>query len=1000
MPVECWIKFDPDSEGGDQAKKLKTMYLHNAFIQFFREGGKMKTKIKIFSGILGLLMLVVPMILQAQITTGTLRGFVTDENGDPLPGVTVEISSPSLMTPRSTITDGKGYYRVLFLLPGTYTICTKLEGFETCWLKGISVQVSQTATANIVLKMGGLEVTIEVTAEAPVIDTESASKSYNVNLEMLATIPFAPRMNFSDVWRALPGVAGMWGDSPQVNAGNITRALEPGKSYFWNHHNQDDSYENKIMIDGMEVNDSMSGNSYAQINYEAIQEMDIKTAGASAEYGNARSAFMNIVTKVGGNEFQGSLLFQYQPESFIGTNIEGAESKKISYAIPYLTLSGPIMKDKIWFLASYKYDNQNYTLPDTVIEPKIVEKTRSHMPYAKLTFQLHKNHTASIVYQNDYVEVGPLSFPSSRYSLIETGQTAKRGGPMTSLTWRWIMSDSLYFNFSAGYNRKPRDTYADNQVPRERYTDRFQGGTTRWYAGGDGEDYWSVRENVLFTGHLTYFADDLFNTGSHEIKIGVDIRPYQHITRTRKYHEDALGFYRYRYGLDYADYGLTEPYVYRGYQRRGAPGTPQDRYDNEVTVSNQNFFIQDRWMITKDLTIHLGFRWEHQREFMHFREELPDANLAIYSGMQDNIEFDDSGLAPRLGLTYNAKNVGVFKLHLGRYYEYVGTGDYNNYARTITTDEFRMAAADIGQGPEAMTLYRTGTLGYNADYNDGMKMEYNDEIVLSFEREIMWNMAFETSFIYRKINTSYQEDINAVFSGGAFVDRRFPDYDTIWKRIFYEGSDRRTQYDYKGLQFNVKRNFTGRWGLMANYSFHWRTYKKLEFDPTDPDQFVYSSPSDLNMKNYGIRWSFHLSAFYRFPWDIMFSTYVNGQSGNFISDRTGDYDVNDSAPRITLSNGRRVSDILWQAQNSYYAGGSWGSQGRYADNLWSVNFRLSKAVRIGNVQVVVMMDLYNAFNWAAYTSFQTVDIRHDFYDQKTGPQTPRAAQVSLQIKFN
>jgi len=938
--------------------------------------------------------------MQAQTIEGTLRGFVTDETDEPLPGVNIEITSPALMSPRTAVTDVRGFFRFLYVPGGTYTICAKLDGFDVCWMKGVPVQVSKTYTANIVMNQGTEELTIQVTAEAPVIDTESATKTYNVNLEMMDTIPLAPRMNFSDVWRALPGVSSMWGDSAVINAGNVTRNVEPGKSYFWSHHNQDDSYENKIMIDGMEVNDSMSGNSHAQLNYEAIQEIDIKTAGASAEYGNARSAFMNIITKSGGNELKGSFLFQYQPESFVGTNVEGGSPSTVSYAIPALTLSGPIIKDKIWFLASYKYDNQNYTLPNTIIEPVIVEKTRSHMPFAKLTFQLGSKHTVHVVYQNDYVEIGPLSFPSSRYSTLSTGQTAKRGGPMVKGAWRWIPSNNTYVNFVVGYNKKPRDTYADNLIPRERYTDRFQGGTTRYYDGGDGEDYWSVRENLLFSGHVTLFQENLFNTGAHEIKFGVDVRPYQHITRTRKYHEDGFGFYRYRYGLDYANYGLTQPYVYRGYARRGAPGTPQDRYDNEVTVSNQNLYIQDHWVVNKNLTLHIGLRYEHQREYMHFREELPSFMQAWYSGINDNVEFDDAGLAPRLGLTYNLENVGVFKLHLGRYFEYVGTGDYNNYARSITTDEYRMAAADIGQGPGAMTLYKEGTLGYNPDYNKDMKMEYNDEVVLSFERELFANIAFETSFIYRKINTSYQEDINAVFSNGQFVDYRFPDFNTIWQRTFYSGSDRRTSFDYKGLQFNIKRNFTGKWGMMANYSFHWRTYKQLAFDPTDPKQFVYGDASALNMKNYGVTWSFHLSTFYRLPWDIMVAAFVTGQSGVFVSDRTGDYDVTQSAPRVTISNGRRVSDLVWGAFNSYYVGKEWGTQGRTTDQLWSVNFRLSKAIQLGHFRVEAIMDVFNAFNWASYNTFDSVDVRSEYYKDKVGPQSPRSFQVSLRIGFN
>ena len=152
-----------------------------------------------------------------------------------------------------------------------------------------------------------------------------------------------------------------------------------------------------------------------------------------------------------------------------------------------------------------------------------------------------------------------------------------------------------------------------------------------------------------------------------------------------------------------------------------------------------------------------------------------------------------------------------------------------------------------------------------------MQAEYNDEFTISFEREILKNLAFDTTFIYRIINTSYMEDVNAVFTNGAFTGRVFPDFDTIWMRTWYGGDDRRWKFDYKGLQFNIKRNFTGRWGMMANYSLMWRKYYKLAFDPTDPKQFVYASPSDLDMNNYGIGWAVHVSAFYRLPWDILVS---------------------------------------------------------------------------------------------------------------------------------
>lgn len=936
--------------------------------------------------------LLCPMLIQAQVTSGTLRGYVVDENNGPIPGVTIEIISTAMMGRRSLVTDAKGAFRFLFIPPGKYNICAKLEGFQDCWMNGVPVQVAKTSTANIVMKIGVSE-TIEVTAAAPLIDTESSSKSYNVNIEMLRATPIAPRMNFSDIWHTLPGVATSASGEAYVNAGQAVNA-EDNKNYFFPHHDTDDSSENKIMVDGMEINDAMSGKSYAQFNYEAIEEVDVNTAGASAEYGNARNAFMNIVTKSGGNEFQGSFLFQYQPMSFNTTNTEGGRANQISYMIPALTLSGPIMQDKLWFLASYKYDTQDYVFPDTIVVDRLVEKTRAHMPYLKLTLQPDPRHTISAVYQNDFTEIGPSAFPDSKRSTLDAGTTLKRGGPMGSVTWRWVMTDSLYFNFVAGWSHKPRDTYADTQLPRILYTSAFKGTSVR-YDQGKGEDYWSVRENILFTTHLTHFADDLFKSGSHEIKFGVDIRPYHHITRTRRYWKDDFGFYQYKYGLDYESYGLSSPYVWEA--REPFPG---NLYDNEGVINMHDAFVQDNWMLSQNLAFHVGLRWEYQQQEMYYRDELPAWMDAIYPKMRENVEFEDSGLAPRLGLTYNVPEIGVFKLNFGKYFEYVGW-NYHNYSTTIAFNTYRMDPADFGKGPEDLQIYSEGQLAYPADHNDidNLKMDYHWETMLSYERELFWDMAFEATFLYRKHHVTHQEEINTVFENGEFVDRIFPDFNAIWRRTMYEGDERRTFFKYSSLQLNLKKNFTGNYGFMLNYSRFWRKFEKLQFDPLETHQYVYSQPGDLSMTNYGVRWACHASAFYRFPWDIMFSTYVMGQSGRWMNDKTGDYAWNDSSPRVFLSNGRKVADILWEAKNSYYAGKKWGEQGRYTDQLWQVNVRLQKGIKLSGIRLEASIDLFNVFNFATYQGWYTNDIRHPRYEEQLSPQAPRAAQLNFRIEF-
>jgi hypothetical protein len=309
-----------------------------------------------------------------------------------------------------------------------------------------------------------------------------------------------------------------------------------------------------------------------------------------------------------------------------------------------------------------------------------------------------------------------------------------------------------------------------------------------------------------------------------------------------------------------------------------------------------------------------------------------------------------------------------------------------------------MRPADFGKGVDSLYLYNSGTFGYSPNHNDNLKLEYNDEFLFSFERELFWNLAFDTAFTYRTMFTLGQEDINAIFEDGKFVGRIFPEYDIIWRRTAYTGDDQKYRYNSKTLQFALKRNFTT-WGMMVNYSRFWRTFQRDAWEPLDPNQFVYSSPSDMDMFSYGIRWSFHGSASVRLPGDFLVSTFILGQSGKWMNDVTGDYGFYDSTPRVTLSNGRRVADPVWQAKNSYWVGKEFGLQGRYTDPEWRVNLRFQKGMNISNYRLEASIDFFNIFNWSTYGSWSSNDIRSDRYNTQLNPQAPRSAQINVRIEF-
>src|SRR6267154_290361 len=168
------------------------------------------------SALLVLLLLPAAAYAQAAIT-----GVARDASGGVLPGVTVEAASPVLIEKvRSVVTDGTGQFRIVNLLPGTYSVTFSLPGFSTVKREGIELTGTFVATVNGEMKVGALEETITVTGETPIVDVQSAKVQQTVSKDVLAAIPSS--RNAAGIQALVPGM------STGTDSGGISGVLTGG----------------------------------------------------------------------------------------------------------------------------------------------------------------------------------------------------------------------------------------------------------------------------------------------------------------------------------------------------------------------------------------------------------------------------------------------------------------------------------------------------------------------------------------------------------------------------------------------------------------------------------------------------------------------------------------------------------------------------------------------------------------------------------------------------
>ena len=241
-------------------------------------------------------------------SSGDIRGTVTDANGAVLPNVPVTVMGTQTGLRRSAVTDDGGQYRVTNLPPATYDVSAELRGFDTAIRKGVTVTIGGTAFADFQMSVSPVTAQIEVTAEAPVVETEKAAQANTISEKYIRDLPIN-RRDYLTYTLLMPGVT----DSTRLASDQDFRVKQTphsGLSFYGSN-----GRGNSVTVDGGEANDD-AGGVRQTMSQDAIQEFQINRSNYSAELGGASGASINIVSKSGTNALHGSFYGFFRDDVF------------------------------------------------------------------------------------------------------------------------------------------------------------------------------------------------------------------------------------------------------------------------------------------------------------------------------------------------------------------------------------------------------------------------------------------------------------------------------------------------------------------------------------------------------------------------------------------------------------------------------------------------------------------------------------------------------------
>ncbi|MEN6559381.1 MAG: TonB-dependent receptor [Acidobacteriota bacterium] len=963
-------------------------------------------------GLLAFAALLLAGVLSAQVpTAGRIIGTVIDDQGAPLPGVSVEAKSPRLVGTAATVTDANGVYRLLALPPGTFKITYSLQGFAAVVRDDIVLGVEQALVVDISMKPSTVEEEVVVVGQAPLIDVKNSARGQVLTADTFNALPKG--RSFDSLVTILPGV--------QSENDLLAGISVDGAS----------GAENVFFVDGTDTSDLLGGTRKQNVVFDFADEVQFKASGYNAEYGGSVGGVVNVITRSGGNAYHGELIGYYT-----GTGLEGARRARLSLDLsdgtqaryyPYaeyvgkdkessfeggFLLGGYIVKDRLWFFGAltpslFRRDRDMDMSIQSVPTVNSYRRTETTWNASfKLSAQPLKNLRAgaSVVLNLFKYKGGsdPMTYPADQ----TYAATSNASGDYNNLGFSYpnysmtayadlTLSNNALLSVRGGYFYNNQNHRIASLPTTPYYAFRLEQPGSYAYVSNDmfpeipadlvHPAGWQnfPRANVMgleqrMDSRLSANADFTYYlnaAGEHALKAGL-----QFMRRTQNVNDGAqqpivfLGWdldlvaYSVNYGR--GDYGY---YAIRG---AGEAGPYGEGY--KVNMNSWSLYLQDSWTIAGRLTLNLGLRAE--------AEYLPSYTTdPAFAGIKKPVNFSFADkLAPRFGFSYDVFGDSSFKIYgsFGIFQDVMklnmganGLGGLKWKSAYYTLDDWDYTKIGVDG-------YFPGTLLTVIDFrpplfdviDPDMKPFTQREISLGFEKKLAEDASLSLRLVNKKVLWAI-EDIGVPIEAYYYTN---PGSQYI-KNVFAECRESglllpgtpdcpKAKRDYYAMNLSLEKRFSDNWQGGISY-----TLSRLEGNYSG----LASSDEDGRNSPNGERF-FDM-------WHLSFDKELNPIDGPLPTDRThsikayGSYALPFGLTVGLVANAYSGTPVTeeWNVDSAGYYPYNRGSMGR-TPFIFLANAYVEYRVKLGGRKALSFnLNVDNLFNSRTATRIYSIKYRYN-----------------------